>query len=178
MTEFRSTGLRVDSQGLWLLDQTQLPQREVWLFSETAESMVHIIRELKVRGAPLIGVAAALQLAILVEKGKSALELEKALWLLREARPTAVNLMNAMDRVLAALKTLGPAAVVETAEEICHEDVELCARLAKNGADLLNAGERILTHCNTGGLATVGVGTALGVVIEAHREGKRPHVYV
>jgi methylthioribose-1-phosphate isomerase len=178
MTEFSCTSLRVDRDGLWVLDQTQLPQKEVWLASKTPESMIQIIRDLKVRGAPLIGVAAALQLGLMAEQGKASAEIEKALWALREARPTAVNLMNAMDRVLDALKAEGPRGVARVAQDICREDVALSDAMAKHGADLIANGERILTHCNTGGLATVGIGTALGVVIEAARQGKKPHVYV
>jgi methylthioribose-1-phosphate isomerase len=178
MKAFSSTGLKVDGQGIWILDQTQLPQKEVWLQSPTAESMIHIIRELKVRGAPLIGVAAALQLGHMVEKGCSQEQFEKALWALREARPTAVNLMNAMDRMLEAAKARGYKSAVAEAEAICSEDVKLAEGMASHGAALLQDGENILTHCNTGGLATVGIGTALGVVIHAAKQGKKLHVYV
>ena len=178
MKAFSSTGLKVDAQGIWILDQTQLPQKEVWLESPTIEAMIHIIRELKVRGAPLIGVAAALQLGRLVEQGCTEPQFEKALWALREARPTAVNLMNAMDRMLEAAKARGYKSTVDEAEKICLEDVQLAEGMANNGAALLNDGETVLTHCNTGGLATVGVGTALGVVIRAASQGKKLHVYV
>lgn len=178
MRNFTSTGLKVDTQGLWILDQTQLPQKEVWLASPSAETMIQIIRELKVRGAPLIGVAAALQLGHMAEQGATAEQLEKALWALREARPTAVNLMNAMDRMLKALHAHGPKGILPEAELFCREDVELAEGMANNGAKLIQDGENVLTHCNTGGLATVGVGTALGVVIRASAQGKRVHVYV
>ncbi|MBX3022853.1 MAG: S-methyl-5-thioribose-1-phosphate isomerase [Bdellovibrionales bacterium] len=178
MTDFTSTALRVDQKGLWVLDQTLLPQQEVWLLSPSTESMVQIIRELKVRGAPLIGVAASLQLAHLAEQGASSDELEKALFVLREARPTAVNLMNAMDRCLVALKKKGPQGLIIEAESICREDVELCASMAAWGAQLIEDGDQVLTHCNTGGLATAGLGTALGAVIHAARDGKKVHVFV
>lgn len=173
MKAFKSTGLKVDAQGLWILDQTQLPQKEIWLESKTTEDMIHIIRELKVRGAPLIGVAAAMQLGLNVERGATAEQFEKALWALREARPTAVNLMNCMDRMLKA----GFKNAVSEAHAILEEDVQLAEGMANNGAALIGKNENILTHCNTGGLATVGVGTALGVVIRAHQQGKNPHVY-
>lgn len=178
MTPFACTSLKVDERGLWILDQTQLPQKEVWLESPSAESMIQIIRDLKVRGAPLIGVAAALQLALLAERGADDARLEKAVWALRESRPTAVNLMNAMDRCLAALKSGGGKALFGEAEKICREDVELCEKMARNGAALLEDGDNILTHCNTGGLATAGVGTALGCVIRAFESGKKLHVFV
>lgn len=178
MKTFSSTGLKVDARGIWVLDQTQLPHREEWLPSATPEAMIEIIRELKVRGAPLIGVAASLQLAHFIEQGANDRDFEKALWALREARPTAVNLMNAMDRMHAAWKNQGLKAASQEAERICHEDVELANSMARNGADLIADGESVLTHCNTGGLATVGVGTALGAVIRAHEQGKHVHVYV
>lgn len=178
MTPFTSTGLKMDRAGLWILDQTQLPQKEVWLESKTPETMVQIIRDLKVRGAPLIGVAAAMQLGLLAEKGVSGEEFERALWALREARPTAVNLMNCMDRILRVFKDKGLNAVPAEAEAICLEDVRLAESMAKNGASLIEDGDRLLTHCNTGGLATVGIGTALGVAIQAWRDGKKIHVYV
>lgn len=178
MTPFTCTSLKVDATGIWILDQTQLPNKEVWLDSPTPESMIKIIQDLKVRGAPLIGVAAALQLGRLVEQGADAEKVEKALWALREARPTAVNLMNAMDRCLTALKTEGVKAVLSEAEAICREDVELCARMSRNGAEFIADGDNVLTHCNTGGLATAGLGTALGAVIQAVRDGKKVHVYV
>lgn len=178
MKNFVSTGLKVDSQGVWILDQTQLPHKEVWLHSPTPETMIGIIKELKVRGAPLIGVAAALQLGWYVERGATEADFTRALWALREARPTAVNLMNCLDRLHSASKGRGLKAVVEESEEICREDVELAAGMARSGARLIKDGDRILTHCNTGGLATVGIGTALGVAIQAHREGKKIHVWV
>lgn len=178
MTPFESVGLKFDRQGLWVLDQTQLPQREQWLPSKSVDDMIQIIKELKVRGAPLIGVAAAMQLGLMAEQGASASDLESSLWRLRESRPTAVNLMNAMDRMLRVLREKGPKTLPEEAEKICFEDHELSARMAKHGASLIEDGDSVLTHCNTGGLATVGVGTALGAVIEAHRAGKKLHVYV
>ncbi|MGE0528204.1 MAG: S-methyl-5-thioribose-1-phosphate isomerase [Bdellovibrionales bacterium] len=178
MTPFISTGLKLDSQGLWVLDQTQLPQREMWLASPDVPTMIGIIRELKTRGAPLIGVAAALQLGLMVEQGTNEKEFERALWALREARPTAVNLMNSMDRLLRVAREKGLAHVPAEAERICFEDVKLSEGMARNGAKLIQDGDRILTHCNTGGLATVGLGTALGVIIQAVRDGKSVHAYV
>ncbi len=178
MKEFVSTGLKVDSRGIWILDQTQLPQRETWLPSPHPEAMIQIIRELKVRGAPLIGVAAALQIGLLAEHGADRVQIEKALIDLREARPTAVNLMNAMDRMSDVLQSSGAAELPAEAERICLEDVRLSDGMAENGARLIGAGDFVLTHCNTGGLATVGIGTALGCVIRAARQGKGVHVFV
>lgn len=178
MTPFTSTAIKMDFKNIWILDQTQLPQREAWLESPDVDTMIGHIRALRVRGAPLIGVAAALQLGLLVENGVDAAGFEKALWALREARPTAVNLMNCMDRILRMFKSAGLQAVPGEAEAICLEDMRLSERMAKNGAALIEDGDQLLTHCNTGGLATVGMGTALGVAIQAVRDGKKIHLYV
>jgi len=176
--KFASTALRCGPGGLFVLDQTRLPQEEVWLRSQTADSMIQIIRELKVRGAPLIGVAAALQLVVLAEKDADADDLLAAIENLRQARPTAVNLMNAMDRARSALEQGGVSGMIAECEKLTLEDVELCQKMGSLGAGLIADGDRILTHCNTGGLATAGLGTALGAILTAHGAGKKLHVYV
>jgi methylthioribose-1-phosphate isomerase len=140
--------------------------------------MVDMIRKLQIRGAPLIGIGASLLLALLAEQGSTAPALEQAAATLRDARPTAVNLMNCMDRMLATLRQQGPAALGDCAERIFDEDVQLCLNMARNGAALIQPGARILTHCNTGSLATAGAGTAIGVIAQAHRQDKGIHVYV
>lgn len=176
MRDFESTALRLNRGCLQILDQTQLPHREVWLDSPDVETMIRIIQNLSVRGAPLIGVAAALQLGLLAEQG--GLQFEKALMDLRAARPTAVNLMNALDRLKRVYIEQGLSMVAREAEAICFEDVQLCDRIAENGSSLLRDGDRILTHCNTGGLATAGLGTALGVILKASHTGLKLHVFV
>lgn len=175
---FNSMALKYGEQGLFILDQTLLPHQESWLLSPDVDTMISFIQQLKVRGAPLIAVAAALQLALFAEATDDESEILGALERLREARPTAVNLMNAMDLAMLALKCEGRKALIAVCENVAIDDVTLCDRIAQNGAPLIAAGETILTHCNTGGLATAGVGTALGVIAEAHRAGKRIHVYV
>src|SRR5687768_3276385 len=100
MMPMNSLALKYDGKVLSILDQTRLPGEEVWMDSPTPETMVPIIRELKVRGAPLIGVAAAVQMGLMAEQGTTQAAFEKALMNLREARPTAVNLMNMLDRLL------------------------------------------------------------------------------
>lgn len=178
MTPFSSTAIKMDFKNLWILDQTRLPREEVWLASPDVETMIGHIRSLRVRGAPLIGVAASLQLGLMVEKGAIEAEFEKALWALRDARPTAVNLMNCLDRLMRRFKTAGLKAVIDEAEAICLEDMRLAENMARHGAALIEDGDQLLTHCNTGGLATVGIGTALGVAIQAVRDGKKIHLYV
>ena len=172
-----SVALKRDAQGLWILDQTLLPKEERWIHSPNPEAMVNLIRQLKVRGAPLIGVAAALQLGLYVEQGASEAEFQAAAQSLRESRPTAVNLMNALDRLLQVSHQHGLAAVPGAAGQIFQEDIELCLRMAEHGASLIQKGEKVLTHCNSGALATAGLGTALGAIIMAHGQGKGIHVY-
>ncbi len=169
MRDLECLSLRRHSGKLEILDQTLLPHREEWCEVRSTEDMIGHIQRLAVRGAPLIGVAAALALAN--DKG----DLKRKALALREARPTAVNLMNAMDRMLDALSR-SEAFMREEAEKIYLEDVDLCRRMGERAAEFLEGG--ILTHCNTGGLATVGIGTALGAIRTAHERGKKIHVYV
>ena len=141
--------------------------------------MIHHIQRLAVRGAPLIGVASALCLARFSEDGAGAAALREASSMLREARPTAVNLAWAMDRMDRIMAQGGDAgALVREAEAIFAEDVVLCESLARHGVGLLAAGEAVLTHCNSGGLATAGIGTALGVIRRGFEQGRVRHVFV
>lgn len=188
MNQLRSLGLEADIKNekldIRLLDQTQLPQQEKWLSIETNEQMIEAIQSLRVRGAPLIGVAAALMIAKNAVGGDSSEVLLKKAKALYEARPTAVNLMICVDRMTKTIRLSEKLTnkltenLLNEAVAIFNEDVELCARIAANGAELIRDGEQILTHCNTGGLATAGVGTALGVLRRAHEQGKKIHVYV
>jgi len=174
-----SLALRHDGHTLTILDQTLLPDREVWLDGGDPAVMVQHIRRLAVRGAPLIGVAAALSLAALAEAGASGPALRQAAADLRRARPTAVNLMWAMDRMTAVLDQGGSARdLAAEGAAIFDQDVALCEGMARHGVALMGPGEAVLTHCNSGGLATVGVGTALGVIIRAFEAGKVGHVFV
>ena len=179
MRALQSLALRFDGKRLSILDQTLLPELEVWVDVTGPRAMIEAIQQLKVRGAPLLGVAAALCLACIAEGGASRAQLESdALWL-RRARPTAVNLMWALDRLRHVLERGGSKDdLVLEAEHIFLEDVLLCEHMAEHGAALIRGGESLLTHCNTGGLATVGVGTALGVIQKAHLQNKRIHVFV
>ncbi|HEY5259075.1 MAG TPA: S-methyl-5-thioribose-1-phosphate isomerase [Rhabdochlamydiaceae bacterium] len=164
---------------LSILNQQKLPREEEWIDVQTPEQMVEIITSLKVRGAPLIGIAAVLSLSQMAERGASRESLQDAALLLKHSRPTAVNLATYIERVLAAMDEQEDfrAAVIETARAIYHEDVTLCENMGKAGAELIEPGERILTICNTGSLATAGIGTALGVIRTAHAQGKNIHVY-
>lgn len=172
MKPLHSIALKHERNSVWILDQTRLPFDEVWLEAKTPEEMIGFIRSLKVRGAPLIGVAAALSLGKFSETNPSrSLFLEVAARV-REARPTAVNLMAAVDRIVQ-----NPQEATRVAEEIFEEDVALCDAIARNGAKLFEK-ETVLTHCNAGALATAGVGTAVGVIAHAFRLGRIESVFV
>jgi methylthioribose-1-phosphate isomerase len=162
-----------------VLDQQKLPQEEVWIDVESPEQMVEIIQSLKVRGAPMIGIAAMFSLAQLAEKGASYEEMERAALLLKASRPTAVNLAIYIERALAKMAESDDFrnTMIETAAAIYDEDTLLCEQMGQAGADLIAEGEHILTICNTGSLATAGIGTAIGVIKMAHAQGKNIHVY-
>ena len=167
-----SLAIRYDVKRLYILNQQKLPQQEEWIEVHSPEQMAELILGLKVRGAPLIGIAAALTLAQMAENGASQEEIIRGAKILKEARPTAVNLAYCIERVLAAKD------LAAEAYEIFIEDQNLCNSMAEIGAALIQPGERVMTYCNTGSLATAGSGTALGVIKEAHEQGKGIHVYV
>jgi methylthioribose-1-phosphate isomerase len=169
------------------LDQTRLPREEVWLETDDYVAVGQAIRELQVRGAPLIGISAAygLALACLRSDADDLRSLREDIRLaaeeLRATRPTAVNLAWALDRVLRALDqatTVEEARniAVRTARAIHEEDVAANHRIGANGAALLPAGAGVMTHCNAGALATGGFGTALGVIRTAWDDGVISHV--
>ena len=167
-----------------LIDQTKLPNETVWVKIADYKTMASAIKEMKLRGAPLIGVAAAYGLALTAFHSKAETreqllkELEASAEVLRKTRPTAVNLFWAIDRVMkTAQKTAGSKdalaeAVVTEAQKMADEDVETNRRMGKHGAALIEDGDVVLTHCNAGSLATVDYGTALGVIRGAIEEGK------
>lgn len=155
-----------------LIDQTALPDVERLLRLETVEDVVDAIQRLAVRGAPAIGVAGGLGVALAV---RTLADPTAAIRAVREARPTAVNLARAVDRV-AAFVPAGAGAVLAEALAIRDEEIASSESMAAYGVDvvgeLCGAEPRMLTHCNTGGLATVTGGTALGVVFALHRAGR------
>jgi S-methyl-5-thioribose-1-phosphate isomerase len=158
-----------------VLDQTLLPSAEVWVTLEGAADTAQAIRRLAVRGAPLIGIAAAYGLAMEVARQPGLGTLERAWELLRSARPTAVNLAYAVDRVRAAALAAGPATMAgaarDEAQRIHAEEDAASGAMAAHGADLLAGTRRIATHCNTGALAAGGQGTALAVILALHERG-------
>jgi methylthioribose-1-phosphate isomerase len=182
LRQFTSTGLKYQDGRLWVLDQQLIPWQEKWIECLNPTHMGEIIYKLKVRGAPLIGVAAAYALASYAENNPSfdGDDIMAQATKLRSARPTAVNLAVAVDRMMESFQQSGfdSISMIQCAWQIFAEDVALCEGMAKHGGTLISDGDSILTHCNSGGLATAGLGTALGVLINSHQEGKKIHVYV
>jgi methylthioribose-1-phosphate isomerase len=160
--------LRLESDRVVLLDQRRLPDEEVELECRSAAAVADAIRDMAVRGAPAIGIAAAYGYALAARRGE---DLEEAERLLRASRPTAANLTWALDRM-----RVEP--TPEAARLIHEEEVERCRRMAALAAALLEPGTRALTHCNTGGLATGGYGTALGALRTAFEQGLLSWVWV
>ncbi|MEO0080569.1 MAG: S-methyl-5-thioribose-1-phosphate isomerase [candidate division WOR-3 bacterium] len=172
---------------LTVLDQTRLPARIRFVRLRSAEEVAEAIRRLKVRGAPWIGVAAGYGLAVeawrLTDR-QLRTGMKRAARMLLASRPTAVNLAWAVERVMQRLKgtCLSPEAlrlsVEKEARKIEQEEIERSIAMARQGARLVPKGATILTICNSGALAGPGMGTALGVIFQAHLEGKRPRVFV
>jgi len=156
-----------------MLDQRLLPRRVVWLTLRTHADVAEAIRGMAVRGAPAIGVAAAYGMALAAQAGA---DRQVAMAMLAAARPTAVNLFWALDRI-AGLPSWEPDAVLAEARRMEEEDVACNRAIGRNGAALVPEGANVLTVCNTGSLATAGYGTALGVIRAAWEQGKVSFVY-
>ena len=171
----RVVAVRFENGVLRAIDQTELPWRERELSLRSAHDVADAIRRLAIRGAPLIGVAAAYGVALELARDPGPDTLERACETLRTARPTAVNLATAVDRVQHAVLSAGAADPATTAlceaRAIEAEEEAASAAIATHGADLLRSAGRILTHCNTGALAAPGRGTALAVIAELADRG-------
>jgi methylthioribose-1-phosphate isomerase len=175
---------------LRLIDQRLLPSEFIVEEYDDYRSVAAAISDMVVRGAPAIGATAAFGLALAAqqsqasERGLLLKDLEAAADTLREARPTAVNLAWALDRLLAVAKSEQGSVedlrevVLREAQCVADEDVEINKRIGMHGATLIDDGDTVIHHCNTGALATVDWGTALGVIRMAHELGKRIHVLV
>lgn len=180
-----------ENNELKMIDQRILPGRFEILSYRGHKEVALAIRDMVVRGAPAIGAAAAFGLALAGFESASSstpdllADLQAAANTLKSARPTAVNLAWALDRILNKIPNRpspSPDAirqfVLEEAQRIADEDVEINKRMAEHGAKLIDDGDTVIHHCNTGALATVDWGTALGVIRMAHEQGKRVHVLV
>jgi len=167
----RLVPFRFEDDSFWLLDQRRLPFEEVWVRCTSARQTAAGIHDMVVRGAPAIGVAAAYGMVLAHLAGE---DLASADDVLRKSRPTAVNLYYALGRMQPHWGNL-EASLVE-ARAIWEEVEQTELALSQHGARVLQG--QILTHCNTGPLATGGYGTALGAIIEAYRQGRASHVWV
>ncbi len=171
-----------------IIDQTKLPKETDFIKLKNYREMASAIKDMKLRGAPLIGVAAAYGLALTayhsIAQTREDLidELKESAEVLRNTRPTAINLFWAIDRVMKKAKQSNGTKkeltqiIISEAEAMAEEDVESNKRMGKHGAKLIEDGDVILTHCNAGSLATVDYGTALGVIRGAIEEGKKVKV--
>ncbi|MGZ4111875.1 MAG: S-methyl-5-thioribose-1-phosphate isomerase [Tumebacillaceae bacterium] len=182
--------LRWNGKALDVLDQTLLPEQEIWETCDTYELVAEAIEKMKVRGAPAIGATAAYGIAVGAQAGT---DMEKADFLsyldrvcdrLAKTRPTAVNLFWAIKRMRALIAENNDLSVKELAELItreselvAEEDVQINKAIGQNGLPYIPQNARILTHCNTGSLATVDYGTALGVIRAAQEAGRDVQVY-
>ncbi len=181
--------LRWHDDHLEILDQTRLPGETCWVQCHRVDDVIEAIATMRVRGAPLIGVVAAFGMAIAARRSSATdstgllADLQNAGARLRASRPTAVNLAWAIDRVMNAARErqhLDQASLVSyvtlEAQVMAREDLETNRHIGQSGLEVLRPGIRILTHCSTGTLATVGHGTALGVIRSAHEAGLAPVV--
>jgi methylthioribose-1-phosphate isomerase len=186
-----SIWIEPDSWSVGIIDQTLLPHRYATARLYTLADAAHAIRSMQVRGAPLIGAAAAYGFCLALREDASDQNLDAAAALLLATRPTAINLKWALDEMMAAVRnrTRGErvAAAYRRAAEICDEDVAINRAIGRHGRDLIAVaaarkapGEpvNVLTHCNAGWLATVDFGTALAPIYTAHDEGIALHVFV
>ena len=167
--------------GVVMIDQRRLPREEVFVTCRTYEEVAEAIRSMVVRGAPAIGVAAAMGVALGARQGA---DFETVCATLEQTRPTAVNLFWAIERMrrLRACWTTATGEdltrrLIEEARQIRLEDIAICRSIGRNGAPLIPDAATVLTHCNAGALATAGYGTALGVIRAAVESGKQVAVF-
>lgn len=183
MTKFNSISFKNDK--LILVNQTKLPLFEKYIITDDYNRIAVAIEKLEVRGAPAIGIAAAYAIALAFKKSidYSPKYFSKIYQRLAKTRPTAVNLFWALKRMKAAYENCTTKkeiyqVLLSEAKKIHLEDVEMCNNIASNGLTIFKKKLNVLTHCNTGKLATGGNGTALGVIFLAYRNNKIKHVYV
>src|SRR4030081_3548552 len=177
-------------QGVRFIDQTKLPMEETYVTCKTHEQVADVIRNMVVRGAPAIGVAAAMGIALAVKNSKAESvgdlkrDLTQASDVLVKTRPTAVNLFWAIRRMQEKFERIRirpipqiKQTLIEEAQRMHAEDIAANQAMGRHGATLMPSEGGVLTHCNAGALATAGYGTALGVIRAAVEQGKKIHVY-
>ena len=177
-------------RGVVFIDQTKLPTEEVYVTCTTHQQVADVIRNMVVRGAPAIGVAAAMGIALGVKNSKAEngadlkKDFDQICEVIRQTRPTAVNLIWAIRRMQEKFESLRirpiaqiQQALIEESQRMHAEDIAANQAMGRHGATLMPASGGVLTHCNAGALATAGYGTALGVIRAAIELGKKIHVY-
>src|ERR1700738_3656096 len=177
-------------QGVRFIDQTKLPTEEIYVTCKTPEQVADVIRTMVVRGAPAIGVAAAMGIALAVKNSKAETagdlkrDFDQACDLIGKTRPTAVNLFWAIRRMQEKFERIRirpipqiKQTLIEEAQRMHAEDIAANQAMGRHGATLMPSEGGVLTHCNAGALATAGCGTALGVISAAVEQGKKIHVY-
>ena len=170
--------------GVVMIDQTRLPREETYVTCTNYKQVAEAIRSMVIRGAPAIGVAAAMGIALGMQQAESAAEFDEICDTLARTRPTAVNLFWAIERMRRLYSELQKspigeirAKLVSEAQQIRLEDIAINECIGRNGAPLIPDGKSVLTHCNAGALATAGYGTALGVIRAAVASGKKIDVF-
>ncbi len=176
--------IKYDNENLIFLDQTKLPLEEIYVKTDSYERIAEAIERLEIRGAPLIGIAAAFALALSLKNNQT--DSKKIFYLaydrLARTRPTAVNLFQALDELKNEFEKLSDKknsyeVLLSKAKEIHRKDEEYCLKIGRNGLALFKQKSNVLTHCNTGKLATGGIGTAFGIIKIAFENGLINHVY-
>ena len=170
--------------GVVMIDQTRLPREEIYVTCTDYKQVADAIRSMVIRGAPAIGVAAAMGIALGMQQAESAAEFDQICETLARTRPTAVNLFWAIERMRRLYAELQArpldeirARLIDEAQQIRLEDIAINECIGRNGAPLIPDGKTVLTHCNAGALATAGYGTALGVIRAAVASGKKIDVF-
>jgi methylthioribose-1-phosphate isomerase len=170
--------------GVVMIDQTRLPREEVYVTCTDYHEVAEAIRSMVIRGAPAIGVAAAMGIALGMQRASSEAQFDEICETIRSTRPTAVNLFWAIQRMRRVYASLARRELAEIREKLIAEaiqmrleDIAINECIGKNGAPLIPEGKTVLTHCNAGALATAGYGTALGVIRAAVASGKRIDVF-
>jgi methylthioribose-1-phosphate isomerase len=170
--------------GVVMIDQTRLPREEVYVTCTDYHEVAEAIRSMVIRGAPAIGVAAAMGIALGMQRASSEAQFDEICETIRSTRPTAVNLFWAIQRMRRVYASLARRELAEIREKLIAEaiqmrleDIAINECIGKNGAPLIPEGKTVLTHCNAGALATAGYGTALGVIRAAVASGKKIDVF-
>ncbi|KAB2881447.1 S-methyl-5-thioribose-1-phosphate isomerase [bacterium] len=183
--------IRWANDSIRIIDQTALPKNEVYLNISSIDELIDSIKKLKVRGAPALGIAGAYGMVLGMQeliRARKSISFEKVNDIadrLIESRPTAINLkwgVSRIKKIIELKQVVKTSELMDSAMSEAHavltEDIQCCLSLGRQGSALIKDKFSILTHCNTGGLATGGFGTALGVLVTAHQQHKRIHVYV